>query len=293
VHDTAATALIMDDDGRVVGAETRSFGAVRHVRARRAVVLAAGGFVMNREMVARFASGLDDPVIPVGAPHDDGSGITLGHAAGGALRHMDGAFISVTNYPPSVLLEGILVNRDGRRFVAEDSYHARTSAACSSQPDGVAFLIVDDATFAYPEFKSMPLVDGWETIAEAESALGLPARSLQETLDAYNVHAREGDDPDLHKHPDWLTPLDHPPYAAFDASVGHGVYVGFTLGGLRVSIDGEVLTDEGAVIAGLFATGACASNIVHDSAGYCSGICLGEAAYFGRRAGTRAASSVA
>ena len=54
----------------------------------------------------------------------------LGHAAGGALRHMDGAFVSVTNYPPSVLLEGILVNRDGRRFVAEDSYHAHERGVC-------------------------------------------------------------------------------------------------------------------------------------------------------------------
>ena len=132
----------------------------------------------------------------------------------------------------------------------------------------------------------MPLVDGWETIAEAEAALGLPARSLQETLDAYNAHARQGEDPDFHKHPDWLTPLDRPPYAAFDASVGRGVYVGFTVGGLRVSLDGEVLTEEGNAIPGLFAAGTCTSNIVHDSAGYCSGICLGEAAYFGRRAGT-------
>ena len=67
--------------------------------------------------------------------------------------------------------------------------------------------------------------------------------------------------------------------------------VGFTVGGLRVSLDGEVLTEEGDAIPGLFAAGACASNIVRDSAGYCSGICLGEAAYFGRRTGRFAARS--
>ena len=99
-----------------------------------AVVLAAGGFVMNREMVARYAPALDDPVIPVGAPHDDGSAIMLGHAAGGALRHMDGAFVSVTNYPPAVLLEGILVNREGRRFVAEDSYHRARARRARRNP---------------------------------------------------------------------------------------------------------------------------------------------------------------
>jgi succinate dehydrogenase/fumarate reductase flavoprotein subunit len=290
-YDTAVTALVADDDGRIVGVQTRSFGAVRYGRARRAVVLAAGGFVMNREMVARYTPTLADPVIPVGAPYDDGIGITLGHAAGGALRHMEGAFMSVTNYPPSVLLKGILVNSAGKRFVAEDSYHARTSAACADQLDGVAYLIVDDATFAYPEFQSMPFVDAWETLAEAEIALGLPERSLLETVDAYNAHASVGDDPAFHKRHEWLQPLDHPPYAAFDASLGRGIYVGFTVGGLRVSLDGEVLTEAGHAVRGLFATGACASNIVHDSAGYCSGICLGEAAFFGRRAGRCAAGT--
>jgi 3-oxo-5alpha-steroid 4-dehydrogenase len=288
-YDTAATALVADDHGRIVGAQMRSFGTVAYVRARHAVVLAAGGFGMNRELVARYTPALADPVIPVGAPYDDGSAIMLGHRAGGALRHMDGAFTSVTNYPPSVLLKGILVNAVGKRFVAEDSYHARTSAACTDQSDGVAYLIVDESTFAYPEFQSMPFVDGWETLAEAEVALGLPERSLRETVDAYSNHARRGEDPDFHKQPEWLQPLDHPPYAAFDASLGRGIYVGFTVGGLRVSLDGEVLTEAGDAIPGLLAAGACASNIVQDSAGYCSGICLGEAAFFGRRAGRRAA----
>jgi hypothetical protein len=43
-------------------------------------------------------------------------------------------------------------------------------------------------------------------------------------------------------------------------------------------------------VRGLFAAGACASNIVQDSPGYCSGICLGEAVFFGRRAGAAAAA---
>jgi succinate dehydrogenase/fumarate reductase flavoprotein subunit len=291
-YDTAVTGLVAADDGRVVGVRTRSFSQTRHVHGRRGVVLAAGGFVMNRALVERYAPALADPVTPVGCPYDDGAGIELGRAAGGALEHMDGAFVSVTNYPPSLLLKGVLVNAEGNRFVAEDSYHARTTAACAAQPGGVAYLIVDDATFAYPEFQSMPFVDGWETVAEAEIALALPDSSLRATLDAYNTGARMGEDPEFHKQSEWLQPLDHPPYAAFDASRGRAVYVGFTVGGLRTSIDGEVLTTSGAPVPGLFAAGACASNIVQDSLGYCSGICLGEAAFFGRRAGAVATQRV-
>jgi succinate dehydrogenase/fumarate reductase flavoprotein subunit len=122
-----------------------------------------------------------------------------------------------------------------------------------------------------------------------EAALGLPAGSLESTMHTYNKNATAGEDPDFHKHADWLQPLDAPPYAAFDASRGRAGFVGFTVGGLCTTIDGHVRSDRGEVIAGLFAAGACASNIVQDSEGYNSGICLGEAAYFGRRAGRAAA----
>ena len=287
--DTAVTALAQDAGGRVVGVRTRRFGEVGYVRAQ-SVVLTTGGFVMNAEMVAKHAPALAPPVVPVGSPYDDGSGIVLGAAAGAALRHMDGAFVSATNYPPAILLKGILVNADGRRFVAEDSYHGRTGASVLEQHQGVAYLVVDSATFAFPEFQSLPLVDGWETVAEMESALALPAGALQRTLEEYNAHAAAGDDPELHKHPEWLQPLDAAPYAAFDASLGRAVFVGFTLGGLATSADGEVLDERGAPIAGLYAAGGCASNLVQDGRGYCSGICLGEGTFFGRRAGRHAAA---
>lgn len=53
--------------------------------------------------------------------------------------------------------------------------------------------------------------------------------------------------------------------------------------------DGRVLRADGSVITGLYAAGACASNLAQDSSGYSSGTCLGEGSYFGRRAGMHAA----
>jgi 3-oxo-5alpha-steroid 4-dehydrogenase len=69
------------------------------------------------------------------------------------------------------------------------------------------------------------------------------------------------------------------------------MYSGFTMGGLAVTIDGQVLTDAGSVIPGLYAAGACASNIAQDGKGYASGTQLGEGSFFGRRAGAHAARS--
>ena len=123
-----------------------------------------------------------------------------------------------------------------------------------------------------------------------ERALGMPEGSLQETVKSYNEHAARGEDPEFHKGKKWLTPLCHPPYAALDASVGAATYMAFTLGGLDVTIDGEVVADGGGVVPGLYAVGGCASNIAQDGTGYSSGTCIGESTFFGRRAGRHAAT---
>ena len=126
--------------------------------------------------------------------------------------------------------------------MAEDSYHGRTAGFLVEQPDGIGYLILDSEIFGYPPYKffEQSLVDGFDTIAEMEPRLGLPAGSLVATVDEYNRHARRGEDPEFHKYRDWLKPLDKPPYAAFDLSVGRAKFAGFSLGGLRTSVDSEV-----------------------------------------------------
>ncbi|BDE17341.1 hypothetical protein Mkiyose1665_49920 [Mycobacterium kiyosense] len=54
-------------------------------------------------------------------------------------------------------------------------------------------------------------------------------------------------------------------------------------------MDGQVLREDGSVIPGLHAAGACASNIARDGKGYVSGTQLGEGSVFGRRAAAHAA----
>jgi 3-oxo-5alpha-steroid 4-dehydrogenase len=226
----------------------------------------------------------------LGSTYDDGLGIRLGESVGGATEFMDEPFITAPFYPPARLVTGILVNKLGQRFVAEDSYHSRTSSYVMDQPDHAAYLIVDSEHIEHPVFPLAPFIDGWDTIAEMEAGLGLPAGALEATLGRYNEYAARGEDPDFHKHPDWLEPQSAGPWGAYDLTLGKALYAGFTIGGLATSVDGEVLRDDGSVIGGLFAAGACASNLVQDSKGYNSGTQLGEGSFFGRRAGRRAAA---
>lgn len=289
--DTGATALVTED-GTVVGATWKRFGETGAVRAG-AVVIAAGGFVMNPEMVHEFAPALEALLargMPLGNTHDDGLGIRLGESVGGFAEHMDGAFLTAPFYPPGDLVKGICVNNRGERFVAEDSYHSRTSALVFDQPEQKAWLILDSVHMAEPAYGLQPLVDGWDTVAEMEAGLGLPEGSLARTLDDYNAAALEGDDPVFHKITEWVEPLDTPPYGAYDLTPGECFYSGFSCGGLRVDHDGRVLRADRTVVEGVYAAGACASNIAVDGLGYASGTQLGEASFFGRRAGRHAAT---
>src|ERR1700733_7825191 len=111
--------------------------------------------------------------------------IQLGMEAGGATEHMDGFLLTSPIYPPEQLVKGILVNRDGRRFVDEDSYHTRTSIEIADKPGGLAYLIVDADIFANPEWSgeaNQRLIDGFATITEIEQALELPTHSLQRLM---------------------------------------------------------------------------------------------------------------
>ncbi|MGA8258341.1 MAG: FAD-binding protein [Nocardioides sp.] len=288
-YETGATQLVVDADGAVTGVGWRSFDETGVVLAP-AVILAAGGFVMNPDMVAEHTPALGQNLFTLGSTYDDGLGIRLGQSVGAELKHMSEPFITAPVYPPSRLLTGILVNNSGERFVAEDSYHSRTSQFVMEQPDSTAFLIVDSEHVEYPKFPLVPFIDGYETIDELETALSLPAGSVAASLARYNEHADRGEDPDFHKSTEFLASQGTGPWAVFDLRLGKAMYAGFTLGGMRVTLDGEVQRPDGSAVSGLYAAGACASNIAQDGKGYCSGTQLGEGSFFGRRAGRAAAA---
>jgi succinate dehydrogenase/fumarate reductase flavoprotein subunit len=291
VVDTPARELVVDEDGSVLGVVAQQYGKEIAFRARRGVVLCTGGFIMNDGMLAEHLPELQARISSMqrhGNPHDDGSGIQLGLSAGGDAIHMSEMFVTTPWYPPSSLTFGIAVNAQGQRFINEDCYHGRVAGAVFDQPDGVAYLIADEACFGYPEH-GVELAATEARIEDLEAALAMPTGSLTRTLSDYNKHASQYQDPAFRKHPDWLTPLNRGPYAALDISVGRATYYAFTLGGLHALPSGAVLRSDGSAVPGLFAAGANTAGIPRSAGTYCSGQSIGDATFFGRRAG-RAAS---
>ncbi len=282
--DTRCDSLVVDD-GRVVGAVTRRDGEPFAVRARKGVVLATGGFIENKEMVRSHAPLLQKCKYRVGAGGDDGSGIHLGISAGGATRNMSYGSVSLPIIPPKKLLKGIMVNEQGQRFINEDVYYGLLGEAALYKAGGRAYLILDGDTYEPPEVER-ELAGVGEDAAELEAKLGLAAGSLAATLELYNRYARDGQDPLFHKSADYLVPLEAP-YAALDCTTDNSLYAVFTLGGLWTDAEGGVLDADGQRVAGLWAAGR--SSAALSAPGYSSGLSIGDATFFGRRAGREAA----
>lgn len=292
VHlESRALTLVMDDDD-VVGIVVRIDMQERYVRARRGVVLCAGGFIMNQDMVKKYAPALQRCNNPIGNPGDTGSGILMGMGAGAAVINMHEGFVSLPFYPPASLTYGLLVNEQGQRFVNEDVYHGRIGASVLAQ-QGRVFLITtveDYADYEKNSYLNAPVAGTGETLAELEDELQLPAGQLQHTVNFYNQHAANGNDPLFHKTDAWLKPIEAP-YVALDCTPGHGAYFPcFTLGGLDTTVAGEVKGIDGEVIAGLYAAGRTACGVPRRGDGYCSGISVGDATFSGRAAGRSAAA---
>ena len=286
--DARAVALIEDNSG-IVGVVVRMDNANRYVRAHKGVVLATGGFVMNEAMRRKYCPQtflMNDPI----GDKDDGSGINLGVGAGGDAIHMDQFFVTCPWTIPEPHANGVFVNMQGQRFINEDCYHGRVSRSMIDQPGDRVYLLLDSAHYSEPfEFARMSIAGTGNDWEEVERELDMPMGTLSATMKVYNAHAREGRDPLFGKRAPILTPLDQGPFIALELNFQNSYFSFFTLGGLKTSVDGEVLDRGGSPISGLFAAGRCTSGLPAWGHGYSSGLSLADCTFFGRQAGRKAA----
>lgn len=288
-NESRVETLVKDDTGRVVGVIARIDGKEVAIRARRGVVLTTGGFIMNRAMVEQFAPDLAKCNYPIGTDGCDGSGIRMGMGVGGAAINMSEGLMTTPFFPPIGHIKGLVVSAQGQRFINEDSYHGRVTDAILKKADGTAYLIVDDETYGQ-SLGGYKMVAVEENIEELEKSLGIPEGQLVHTFEAYNRNAENGVDPVFRKAKKYVTPLNHPPYAALDLSVGKSIWATFTLGGLNTKASGEVLGVDGQVVEGLYAAGRASAGLTRSGSHYASGMSIGGGSYFGRLAGRTVAS---
>lgn len=283
-----AQRLVLENDGSVAGLSITVDGQRKSVRARRGIVLACGGFIHNSEMLKLYAPQLANCSVPWGNAGDLGQGINMGISAGGAALRMNEGFAIAPIYPPEHTISGLLVNRSGQRFISEESYHGVLGHAIAYHQQGQAWLVTDEgSTFGFAQ-DNFPLAAQSNTIGGLADQLKLPRGALQNTVAYYNRYAANGQDPMFHKSKPYTRPLQGPPYRAWDLSVDRAFFPAHTFGGLHTSTKGEVINSFGDVIPRLYAAGRNTAGI--PTAPYiASGLSVGDASFFGRRAGEAAA----
>lgn len=286
----------------------------RHARtevilARRGVVLAAGGFIANRAMVREHAPAYRGG-LALGTAGDDGSGILLGAAAGGATARLDrvSAWRFIT--PPSAFLGGLIVDSDGRRVIDESRYGAAVGEALIERHGGRGWLLVGEQTVAEAR-RAVRRQGQWfqvlqthfllrrdrvvgATLAEVARAAGIDPAGLEATVAEHEKAVEEGAPDPMGKPAEFVRPLGAGPYSLIDISVRPNL--GYpcpmlTLGGLVVDEQtGAVRRGDGSSVPGLYAAGRTAVGICSSS--YISGLSLADCVFSGRRAGRSSASAV-
>ena len=270
------------------------------VSARRGVILAAGGYVRNKAIMARYAA----PYLktfPVGSHGDDGAGIRLGVSAGGVADHLDK--ISAWRFvnPPFEWTKGVIIGQGGTRITNEEQYGAHMTRDLYEKSGGKAWLIVDqqtwDAALAEAEspemygFQTFPVKQAKRSAVRAATIealarkLGVPIEPMLSAIQAYSTAARSGQPDPKGKGDKSRRPFDDGPY--FAISLEHKVptnpITALSMGGLRVEeATGAVVDREGAPIKGLYAAGRTALGIPSNN--YVSGLSLADCIWSGRRA---------
>jgi 3-oxo-5alpha-steroid 4-dehydrogenase len=279
---------------------------VKRVRALNGVILAAGGFIYNRDMVKEIAPNYGTGM-PLGTASDNGSGILLGQSVGGKTDLMNR--ISAWRFinPPEAFAKGMLINQNGERYINEFMYGAAVGEAMVEENDGVAILVINGELKKLAREQCKPgkaqwfqrapaLLNLWFNSKEAQSIEELakvakvPVESLRKTLEEYNDAADGKTSDRFGKDSEKMHAMREGPYFAINAGIKSKRFpcATLTLGGLVVDEGtGQVRSEDGGVIPGLYAAGRNAVGVC--SRQYVSGLSIADCVYSGRRAGGAAA----
>ena len=305
-------------DGRVTGVEVTRDGQAMLIRARRGVLLAAGGFEHNGPMRARYQQPPIGTEWTTGAAGNTGDAILAGAAAGAALDLMDDAW-----WGPSIPLSGgpyfclaerslpgcILVNGAGQRFVNEsapyvDAVHAMYAGHRAEVPHIPSWLITDQRYRDRYVFAGLPpgrpLPRRWYAagavfrapdLTGLASQVGIDGEALAKTVATFNDFAAAGRDTDFGRGDSaydryYSDPRQRPnPCLAplrqppfYAIKIVPGDLG--TKGGLRTDERARVLRADGSAIPGLYAAGNTSAAVMgHSYAG--AGATIGPAMTFG------------
>ncbi len=192
---TAAERLVQNNEGRVIGLSADSKGKKIAIKAKKAVILASGGFEFNDWLLKQYCE--IQPIYPVGCKGDTGDGIMMSQKVGAALWHMwllhgsygfkfpeyDYAFrvpfAGALNPEEPAKVIWILVNRYGKRFMNEAIPYMQDASHRAMQSMNCDFLSTASGT---PEYTHIPCYMIFDEEGRKEGPLALPLTVQEEDM---------------------------------------------------------------------------------------------------------------
>jgi 3-oxosteroid 1-dehydrogenase len=294
-RNAALEELVAEGDA-VLGAVVRQDGQVKRIRARRGIVLAAGGFERNGEFRGRYQAPVGGDW-SMGSPQNTGDAIQAGMAIGA-----DTDLLAESWWAPGLLLPdgsgaflhkfvaGIVVDQNGERFMNESLPYDQAGRAilahhAAGGPNIPSFLVWDGRMGDTFPAMSQPLAPSraemmdagaWfsaDTLDDLAAQLSIPADSLRATVERFNKFVVAGTDDDFHRgeasfdaffgegsdgpNPN-LVAIESPPYNAVRIVPSD---LG-TKGGLKTDVHARVLDEDGAPLVGLYAAGNTMASVM-------------------------------
>lgn len=298
---TPVSALIYSTETGVSGVELENG---KLVQAKRAVVMASGGYDRNEEMARTYSPQLYWDLqneLVLASDANTGDGIRMGMNIGADLAGMGGTIgypaLRIGRAENDSPIPGIWVNKYGQRFVNEAAHYGYASRAIFDQEEHIVWAVFDETV------KEMggALIGGWSsdlsteiasgliktgnTVAQLAAEINVNAAQLDLSLTKWNsdMDAEQGDT--LFGKLVSLEPLDTAPYYATRVlcyNVG-------SCGGLRINSQAQVLNLKGQPIPRLYAAGMTAGGFIGPYYPG-SGTAVTSTLVFGRIAGQNAAA---
>ena len=285
--------------GRVLGVEVEIDGKKENWRAMKGVVAAAGGYAANAQMCAFFDPRLEK-LNTTNQPCSTGEVLRSIQDINGLAVGMDyiqcipwtaPGYKNVADVFQAIEFT-IFVNKEGKRYVAEDNRRDVIRDATLAQTDQTVYQVTDVVGFEennkfYNEMNHAALKNGTlfaaDTIEELAKKVKLPPEVLKKTVEEYNAMVDSKKDPlgrtakmlshKIAKAPFYIGPF--------------GMCRHHTMGGARIDAKARVLDREGKVIAGLYAAGEVTGGI--HGTNRVGGNAIADIFTFGRIAGKSAA----
>lgn len=300
----------------VVGVQVGEGDKAKNVKANKGVIMATGGITGTPQSLDRWVPSVAGKGVAIGGPKNDGTAMMVAvRDVGVPLSHMQ----YIASYPCGIVVNGrngpycrwwfitnnggILVNKNGQRFITEKEGICHVTPSLASQPDGCHYVLVDQAGWertldkiklgaliglpSWPaerveaEFKAGKNLWKCDTLEELCQKSGMNLDGLKKQIATWNEAAKNHNDLQFGRSDKDMYPLGKGPYYMIRMEPWNNL----SCGGVRVNEDLQVLGWDMKPVNHFYAAGETVAGV--HGAFYCGGNACGFAHTSGWVAGQK------